>query len=272
METASFHWAPLGSLASLLWWHFQWCVAGKHRRTSEISATSRWRRAKMLLAYRWAPIREPVRRVWATEDPGRSCKITEPQDTHNLCSPWHPLKCLISRLQLPFHCKTFSALEINYNLNMPPSSLLVLTPALKKLWCRSLQWSPCFVLSIAVRTSTTNWASSNHKSDQINMCQNLCYSSWNSIDITDDWPQAHICIHHKNVWHWFPTEILLQDSHADWFWICNLQKGHSFQLNGDTTRGLPILLNFTVIMLFYHIPQCYACCISANIFVHCLIK
>lgn len=57
---------------------FQCCIAGRHRRTSETSAMSRWRLAKMWLAYRWAPIREPVRKAWATEDLDRSCKVTEP--------------------------------------------------------------------------------------------------------------------------------------------------------------------------------------------------
>lgn len=129
-------------------WHFQWCVAGKRLRTSETSATISWRRAKMWLAYRWGPIRVPVRRAWATADRDRSCKISEPKIAQITSAPlpWCPLcplrvcKHLTGSLQLSFYHKPFPASEFSYFLTSAPYSQ-GFTLALNPL-CRCLHWWP----------------------------------------------------------------------------------------------------------------------------------
>lgn len=70
--------------------------AEKHKKTSGSLAPSSWRLERMWSVCRWAPIRERARRAWATEDPGRSCRITVPQLPRRTPNPRIPLEALSS--------------------------------------------------------------------------------------------------------------------------------------------------------------------------------
>lgn len=115
---------------------FQCCFAGKHRRTSGISAMISWRQAKMWLAYRWGPIREPVRRAWATEDPDRSCKITVPHIPETFSAPFFLKSFLLYGWRSPYCLCPWTLRVAAYEVS---------------------QTSPGIVFSPAVRTSTTQY-------------------------------------------------------------------------------------------------------------------